>query len=708
VNSPARHPLPRAESIFVLGRVLLLILSATVPPGVSLRAADSAPVPLRDARQVLGLSAEELKAEHPVQLRLVVAHVDAQYGLLFGVDATAGLYLSGMGKTFDGKPGALLEITGFARPGLFAPFVEVRDWHGAGEQPLPPPRAVGVGEVLSGCLDSQWVEVTGIIHAERLSRGRLQLDMVSGLNRLRIAVLESTNYEALKLTDSLVRARGVVSSSLDPAGRVTGFKLLVSGLPDLAVLERPAVDAAASRPLPILDLKSYEGRRHAPHRIRVQGVVTLFAPGRALFLQDSSGGLMVQTRSEDELKAGDQAEVVGFLGPSAEPLRLEDAIVQKVGTTNPPAPVRVSVEQALAGQHDHLLVDLEAGLLHHFRSDSNLVFLVLKNGARILTASLSSPGSSDPLPGLEDGSRLLLTGVCQRQPLAANTEPGLHFWLRSPTDVRVLSRPAQAASFYWQREIVVAALVAVALLAGLAAANWRQRRRTERLLVEQSALQAQVRQSEEQLLRSMQERERMGQDLHDDLIQSIYAVGLGLEDTRRHLRQVPEQAESRLAAAIQSLNEIIRNVRSFIAGLEPKILNGREFKTALKSLALTTGDSQTQFAIEVDAAAANLLTPTEATQLLHIAKEAMSNSLRHARASRITVSLQPAGHGVRLEIRDDGVGFDADRAAPSGQGLHNMGARAAALDARMEVISAPGAGCRVLLDLPKGNSDDRH
>ena len=103
MNSPARHPLPRAESIFVLGRVLLLILSATVPPGVSLRAADSAPVPLRDARQVLGLSAEELKAEHPVQLRLVVAHVDAQYGLLFGVDATAGLYLSGMGKTFDGK-----------------------------------------------------------------------------------------------------------------------------------------------------------------------------------------------------------------------------------------------------------------------------------------------------------------------------------------------------------------------------------------------------------------------------------------------------------------------------------------------------------------------------------------------------------------------------------------------------------------------------
>lgn len=115
--------------------------------------------------------------------------------------------------------------------------------------------------------------------------------------------------------------------------------------------------------------------------------------------------------------------------------------------------------------------------------------------------------------------------------------------------------------------------------------------------------------------------------MHDDIIQSIYAAGLGLEDCRRVVRS-PEQAEARLVAAIQMLNHTIRGVRGFIAGLEPKVLSGHEFKTALKSLALTSGDGPTQFQFQVDSSGANSLTSTQATQLLHIAKEAMSNSLR--------------------------------------------------------------------------------
>src|SRR5262249_10473117 len=148
----------------------------------------------------------------------------------------------------------------------------------------------------------------------------------------------------------------------------------------------------------------------------------------------------------------------------------------------------------------------------------------------------------------------------------------------------------------------------------------------------QAALQSEMRQGEQQLRRSMEERDRIGRDLHDDIIQSIYAVGLNLEDCRRVIKQSPQQAEERIGSAINTLNNTIRNVRGFLSGLEPKVLNGREFKTALKSLALTSGDNH-PFQIEVDAAAANSLTSVQATQLLHIAKEAMSNSLRHAQAT---------------------------------------------------------------------------
>ncbi|MGC3960974.1 MAG: sensor histidine kinase [Verrucomicrobiota bacterium] len=216
-----------------------------------------------------------------------------------------------------------------------------------------------------------------------------------------------------------------------------------------------------------------------------------------------------------------------------------------------------------------------------------------------------------------------------------------------------------------------------------------------------ATLQTEMRQSEQQLRRSLEERERIGRDLHDDIIQSIYAAGLSLEDSRRLLRQSPDQAETRLGAAIHTLNDTIRGVRGFIAGLETKVLNGRELKTALKSLALTSADVPTPFQFHVESNAANILTSTQATQLLHIAKEAMSNSLRHAHASHVTVSLQTIDEGIQLEIADDGIGFAPD--VPTGQGLRNMATRAREIGGHLRTISSPGQGCRILIVVPQQN-----
>jgi signal transduction histidine kinase len=272
-------------------------------------------------------------------------------------------------------------------------------------------------------------------------------------------------------------------------------------------------------------------------------------------------------------------------------------------------------------------------------------------------------------------------------------------------DVKVISPSASIRAPALQ----VLATVAILAGAGLAVALWlfqRQRRRTKQVLQRQAALEAEMRQGEQQLRRSVEEREHIGRDLHDDIIQSIYAVGLGLEDCRRVVKHSPEQAEPRLMTAINTLNNTIRSVRGFIAGLEPKILNGREFKTALKSLALTSGDGPAQFQIDVDPAAANRLTSTQATQLLHIAKESMSNGLRHAHASGLTVSLHSAGAGAQLEIRDDGVGFDPAAGGNTGHGLRNMTTRARDIGADLQIISSPGQGCRILVIVPHGNSNE--
>jgi signal transduction histidine kinase len=103
----------------------------------------------------------------------------------------------------------------------------------------------------------------------------------------------------------------------------------------------------------------------------------------------------------------------------------------------------------------------------------------------------------------------------------------------------------------------------------------------------------------------------------------------------------------------------------------------------------------------VDPLAADRLNPKQATHLLHISREAMSNSLRHSQAQTTIVSLQNQDGRIRLEIKDDGTGFDTNETSPSGHGLRNIAARARELRARLEITSRPGGGTRVILDIPR-------
>jgi len=207
--------------------------------------------------------------------------------------------------------------------------------------------------------------------------------------------------------------------------------------------------------------------------------------------------------------------------------------------------------------------------------------------------------------------------------------------------------------------------------------------------------------SERELRRALEERERLGQNLHDSIIQSIYAVGLGLEDCRRQLRERPDLVEERMAKAMTQLNAVIRDVRDFITGLEPDLLKGQTFKEALRTLIDDLGPALGgHFHLEVDPQAASLLDARQTTQLLYIVREALSNSVRHALAQTTTVSLQKQNGSVRLEVRDDGCGFDVSTVSCAGQGLRNIAARAQDLRARLAVNSRPAQGTAVVLDIP--------
>jgi signal transduction histidine kinase len=204
-------------------------------------------------------------------------------------------------------------------------------------------------------------------------------------------------------------------------------------------------------------------------------------------------------------------------------------------------------------------------------------------------------------------------------------------------------------------------------------------------------------QSQQDLLVLIEERERLMQDLHDGCIQSIYAVGLALEECRRLIPEDPRKAAADVAHAEASLNLVIQELRSFISGNR----HGAQVDLAAEigRIAGATRAHGPAFHVDIDNAVANRLAGEQAAQLLQIAREAMSNVVRHAKAKSGRVSLRQRAGKVRLEIVDDGAGFDANAVKGTGLGLHHIAARVQKLGGRLRLTSRPGKGSRILVEI---------
>lgn len=208
----------------------------------------------------------------------------------------------------------------------------------------------------------------------------------------------------------------------------------------------------------------------------------------------------------------------------------------------------------------------------------------------------------------------------------------------------------------------------------------------------------------EQELRTMlQERERISQDLHDGILQSLYAVGLGLESSKLLMRQQKyRKASELLEQAIGQTNRVMGEIRNFIAGLDSGILSGDTISSALQTVIRTvTATQPLQCAVTIDDAAASRLSAEQALHVMNIVREALSNSLRHGQATKAMVSLTQLAHSARLCISDNGQGFNPSSMQGVGRGLANMAARACKIGGRYAVRSAPQRGTRIIVDLPQ-------
>ncbi|HYT27107.1 MAG TPA: GAF domain-containing protein, partial [Actinomycetota bacterium] len=184
----------------------------------------------------------------------------------------------------------------------------------------------------------------------------------------------------------------------------------------------------------------------------------------------------------------------------------------------------------------------------------------------------------------------------------------------------------------------------------------------------------------------LEDRERIAKELHDGAIQSLFAVGLGLQGTASLAGAA--DIRGRIEAAVEELDHVIRDLRSYIFGLRPGILADRQLDQALRQLVEEFQERTGIVAVaEIDPAVAAELAH-RAADLVQLTREALSNVSRHADAPTCRVSLYAdgGGNGV-LEIEDDGHGFDPDNPAHVGHGMRNLRDRAQALGGHAEISS---------------------
>jgi signal transduction histidine kinase len=201
----------------------------------------------------------------------------------------------------------------------------------------------------------------------------------------------------------------------------------------------------------------------------------------------------------------------------------------------------------------------------------------------------------------------------------------------------------------------------------------------------------------------LEERERIGMDLHDGIIQSIFGVGLSLENVRLMVTD-NRQVDERIQKAIDDLNRTIRDLRSYILDLRPRQLRGDSLSEGLQRLVMEFRMNAKADVSLKGSKSDHLsdLPQTHAMALFHICQEALANVAKHAVASKVIVDLWATNERVLLEVQDDGQGFDTDKINKAvGHGLANMLTRVHNVGGDLDIISAPGEGTTILAWVPR-------
>jgi signal transduction histidine kinase len=638
------------------------------------------------AASILALDAEQAGHAYPAVIRGVVT-CSTDFGL-YVQDRTAGIWVDWM-HAGAVAVGDKVEVRGHTGPGLFSPVVSADSVLKLGRAPLPRAKEVALKQLLTGDEDAQYVSVTGVVRSVSLhpnaspsQRVWLRVAMVDGF--IFVTLPENDTSAARRLLGAEVRIDATATCTKNLNRQFTSVLLAAPSIHNVTVIWPPPKNMFAEPLTAIGSLMQYRSGTDRGDRVRVTGTVTYYRPGERLIIQEGMRALLVLTAQIGDIKLGDQVDAVGYPAPAPSGPYLEDAIVRYIGQGHSPKPEPVTIADLSSGRLNYNLVSIEGKLLQRIRVPNGQV-LLLQNGSTLLQADLDDVKKVDPLKRIREGSIVRIFGISTLEVQGSwnwggPTASAVHFTilLRSPNDVKEITPPSwwTAAHLFY-----LAAVLGILMFVFFALALYSR--------MEHVKLEA-----------ILQERERLAHDIHDTLAQSFAGIGFQLQAIRRvipaELSDVRKQLDVARALVRHSHKEARRSVEPMHeASLENVDLLSRLEASARK---MVEGGS-----VEVSAeSSGQLLHPLSGRTLdalLHIGQEAIANAVRHAEPSQLVIALAYERDCVRLTVKDNGSGFE-ERGDLLGFGLRGMRRRSAAISAKLEIVSSPGAGTQVQITCP--------